>query len=482
MQLHSISGVQQTVQPTPRLMQMYIGVVAYDVLGEKIMSALLRRARVLPLLLLLAACAVFQPAAQQQQPIVFVHGNGDTAALWQTTEWRFESNGYDPKMLFAVDFPNPLARSVDAKPQPLRSSTTEQMTELAREVAEVRKLTGRDKVVLVGQSRGGYAIRNYLKNGGGAAYVSAAVLCGTPNHGVFDWEQTRGSEFNGKGAFLTQLNAGPDEVVAGVRFMTIRSDNNDKYAQPDARFLGRPGTPTGVGYDGPALKGAENVVIPKLDHRETGFSAPAFAEMYRFITGHPPARTDIVPQAEVVLNGKVNDMHGGVPTNLPVAGARVEIYQVSPTTGAREGAAVHAKTTGGDGLWGPFTAKPDAYYEFVVQVPGHAITHIYRSPFPRSSDIVHLRPADFAKGDAAAGSVLMISRPRGYFGVGRDTFLLDGKVPPGINAGVPAKSTGKLLLPAGPLRPVTARFNGETITMQNWPAKENNLEIAEFTY
>ncbi len=446
------------------------------------MSALLRRARALPLLLLLAACAAFQPAAQQQPPIVFVHGNGDTAALWETTEWRFESNGYDPKMLFAIEFPNPLARDVDAKPQALRSSSAEQMAELAQKVAEVRKLTGRDKVVLVGQSRGGYAIRNYLKNGGGAAYVSAAVLCGTPNHGVYDWVETRGSEFNGKGAFLTQLNAGPDEVVAGVRFMTIRSDNNDKYAQPDGRILGKPGTPTGVGYDGPALKGAENVVIPKLDHRETGFSALAFAQMYRFITGHPPARTDIVPEAEVVLNGKVNDMPGGVPTNLPVAGARVEIYQVSATTGAREGAAVHAKTTAADGLWGPFTAKPGAYYEFVIEVPGHAITHIYRSPFLRSSNIVYLSPADFAKGDATDGSVVMMIRPRGYFGYGRDTILLDGKVPPGINAGVPYINVGKIVLPAGPLRPVPARFNDEMITMQNWPAKDNNLEIAEFHY
>jgi triacylglycerol lipase len=59
------------------------------------MSKLLRRARALPLLLLLAACTAFQPAAEQQPPVVFVHGNGDTAALWHTTMWRFESNGYD---------------------------------------------------------------------------------------------------------------------------------------------------------------------------------------------------------------------------------------------------------------------------------------------------------------------------------------------------------------------------------------------------
>ena len=446
------------------------------------MSDLLRRARALPLLLLLAACAAFQPVAEQQPPIVFVHGNGDTAALWETTIWRFESNGYERKLLHAVDFSNPLARSDDAKPQPLRSSTADQMAELARNVADVRKRTGRDKVVLIGNSRGGNAIRNYVKNGGGAAYVSHAILSGAVNHGVSDWEETRGSEFNAKGAFLTQLNAGPDEVVAGVRFMTIRSDNNDKYAQPDGRFLGKPGRPTGVGYDGPELKGAENVVIPKIDHRETAFGPLAFAQMYRFITGRAPARTDIAPEAQVVLNGKVNGMQGGVATNLPVAGARVEIYEVSATTGARVGAAAHAKTTAAVGLWGPFKAKQGAYYEFVIQAPGHAITHIYRSPFPRSSDIVHLRPADIAKGDANAGSVVMMTRPRGYFGHGRDTFLLDGKVPPGINEGVPGTSTGKLLLPAGPLRPVPARFNDEAITLQNWPAKGNHLAIAEFHY
>jgi pimeloyl-ACP methyl ester carboxylesterase len=445
------------------------------------MSSLLRRASALSLLLLLAACAVLQPA-QPEAPIVFVHGNGDTAALWETTIWRFESNGYKRNLLYAVDLPNPLARSEDAKPQPLRSSTAEQMAELARAVADVRKRSGSDKVVLIGNSRGGYAIRNYLKNGGGAAYVSEAILCGTPNHGVYDWEETRGSEFNGKGPFLTQLNAGPDEVVAGVRFMTIRSDKNDKYAQPDGLFLGKPGRPTGVGYDGPALKGAENVVIPNIDHRETAFGPLAFAQMYRFVTGHAPARTDVAPESEVVLNGKVSGVSGGVPTNLPVAGARVEIYEVSAASGARLGPAVHVKTTAADGLWGPFAAKPGAYYEFVIEAPGHAITHIYRSPFPRSSDIVHLRPADIAKADANAGSVIMMSRPRGYFGHGRDTFLLDGKVPPGINQGVPGASIGKLLLPAGPLRPVAARFNDETITVQNWPAQEHHIVIAEFHY
>ena len=46
-------------------------------------------------LLLLSACAGPAPSPQAERtPIVFVHGNGDTAALWQSTIWRFESNGW----------------------------------------------------------------------------------------------------------------------------------------------------------------------------------------------------------------------------------------------------------------------------------------------------------------------------------------------------------------------------------------------------
>jgi pimeloyl-ACP methyl ester carboxylesterase len=302
-------------------------------------SLLLSRRAFILLLLALGACAQVPPVQDGRPPVIFVHGNGDTASLWTTTLWRFESNGYDRRLLHAIDFRYPLARNDDTKPQPLRSSTADQMQELAAKVEEVRKLTGSDKVALVGNSRGGNTIRNYLKNGGGAAYVSHAILGGTPNHGVSDWEETRGNEFNGKGPFLAQLNAGPDEVVDGVRFMTIRSDNNDKYAQPEGRFLGKPGRATGVGFDGPELKGAENVVIPAIDHRETSYDAPAFAEMFRFITGQSPPRLAIATESRMVLNGKVNGMEGGVPTNLPVAGATVEVYEVHPETGARRGGA-----------------------------------------------------------------------------------------------------------------------------------------------
>ena len=116
-------------------------------------------------------------------PIVFVHGNGDSAALWINNIWRFETNGFRRNLLWAVDLPIPNARSDDSKPQEYRSSTEDQMKELAAYVAQVKKTTHQPKVALIANSRGGNTVRNYLKNGGGASSVSHAILCGTPNKG-----------------------------------------------------------------------------------------------------------------------------------------------------------------------------------------------------------------------------------------------------------------------------------------------------------
>jgi hypothetical protein len=104
---------------------------------------------------------------------------------------------------------------------------------------------------------------------GRAARVSHAVLCGTPNRGVDDWPDRR-SEFNARGESLQRLNGGASDVVPETAFLTLRSDNNDLYAQSDAGLaLNRPGQATGVDAAGPELRRATNLVLPGLDHRET---------------------------------------------------------------------------------------------------------------------------------------------------------------------------------------------------------------------
>lgn len=451
--------------------------------------------------LAVSGCASHSPGADaggvplmaNAAPIVFVHGNGDTAALWQTTLWRFESNGWPRQRLHAIQMPFPLSRDDDGKTQAGRSSTAENMAYLMAEVQKVLKATGAEKVVLVANSRGGYAVRNYIANGGGEKTVSHAILGGTPNHGVWSIAGFREvNEFSGTGPFLTALNApknaAGDEVTGPVKWLTIRSDSNDKYAQPDGVWIGQKGKPTGVSFDGPALKGATNVVIARADHRETAFSQAAFEAMFTFLTGHAPQAAGITPEKAVRLSGLVTGLgadsrdakSGNFNNNMPLPGARLKIFAIDAASGARVGQAVLEHSVAADGQWGPLLTGPHTPLEFVLSAPGYATTHIYRSPFPRSSSLVNLHPERMAEADQGAASIVTMSRPRGYLDPARDAMMLDGAAPVGVPAGAGA-STAKVK-PAGAQRPITAEFNGERITGQTWPASAGDVVVLELTY
>ncbi|MFY8101514.1 MAG: hydrolase, partial [Allorhizobium sp.] len=82
--------------------------------------------------------------------------------------------------------------------------------------------------------------------------------------------------------------------------------------------------------------------------------------------------------------------------------------------------------------------------------------HMYRSAFPRSSNVLHLRAERIAPADQDAGSVVNFTRPRGYFDADRDTLSFDGiSPPPGISKGVGAGlAASKIKLPAGAQRSI----------------------------
>lgn len=443
--------------------------------------------------LALAGCAGL-PAMTGYPPIVFVHGNGDHAGLWQTTIWRFESNGWPRERLHAIDLPYPLARDDDGKPQPGRSSSAEAMEFLRAEVQRVLAASGARQLVLVGNSRGGLVIRNFLQNGGGAALVSHAVLGGTPNHGIWNVPgRNPGNEFAGNGPFLQQLNAAKnaagDEVTGPVRWLTLRSDHNDKYAQPHGRWIGAPELQTNVGHDGPALRGATNLVLPGADHREVSFSAAAFEATWRFLTGRAPRTLEVAPEAQVRLAGTVTGLgvdpadpaSGNFPNNRPLAGALLEVWEIDPASGERRGGALHGQRIGADGRFGPFTTRPDARLEFVLSAPGYATTHVYRSPFPRSSSWLRLRPERLAPAERQAPSVVVLTRPRGYFDPGRDRMAFDGQSPPpGALPGAGVSSSR--IRPALPGRAVVGEFNGERVVGRSWPAAEGHVSVLELTW
>lgn len=448
----------------------------------------------MPAALALGACAS-RPAAKHP-PILFLHGSGDSGALWQSTIWRFESNGWPSERLIALDQPMPLARDDDTVPQPGRSSTAQSLAFLTDRVAAVLRETGASQVVLIANSRGGNTVRNYVQNGGGAAHVSHAVLGGNPAHGIWNLAGfAEQSEFSGHSRFLTQLNApkgaNGDEVTPGVRWLTLRSDNNDKYAQSDGAWIGKPGVPTGVTPESPALRGATNAVLAGADHREVSYSPAAFAQAWTFITGSAPRTTGISAETPIVLDGRLTGLglvstdpaSGDFANNLPLVNAQLAVYAVDPATGARHGDAQWRKVIGPDGHWGPFTAQPRTAYEFEITAPGYATTHVYRSPFPRSSRFVHLRPERIARTDRDAQALVIFTRPRGYFDAQRDQMSLDGKTQlPGVPPRGAGVASAKLKLDTATPRSVVGEFNGERVVGQSWPAAAGHVTVLELTY
>src|ERR1700731_3313177 len=93
----------------------------------------------------LPARAQTAPAASgsaEIPPILFVHGNGDHAALWITTLWRMESNGIARERMFAINFTDPLARTDNEVAQENRSSSEQQRRELTEAIVELKRRTG----------------------------------------------------------------------------------------------------------------------------------------------------------------------------------------------------------------------------------------------------------------------------------------------------------------------------------------------------
>jgi triacylglycerol lipase len=430
------------------------------------------------------------PQPNTSIPIIFVHGNGDDAAKWIGIIWLFESNNYPPDKLFSIRFTHPNARASEIVGEDNRSSTTDVTAELSAFVTRVLIETHSTKVALIGSSRGGMTIRNYLLHGG-SNNVAFAITCGTPNHGVLAMDTNLDGEFNGKGHYLQSLNhayGDTSEVPPGVKMMTLRSDKLDKYAQPSGIAFGKPETATGVTYEGPALAGATNIVLPNLDHRELAFYPSAFAEMYKFITGTAPTTTQVTPIPSPTISGLITGFENGTFTNLPIAGAHLRIYQVGTTESTTPAYEIVTKA---DGKWGPFQASSTQEYDFDLEYQGRHI-RFYKAPIPRSTTLLNLRllpvptkPKDAVQTAAStpqSQSELFIDRPQGYLSRDRDAVLIDNKIANDEPGGLPLDDSFLAHLTTPPTQLVTVTLRKETIAARPSTDLVTDLPVVDFLW
>ena len=267
-------------------------------------------------------------------PIIFVHGGSGSGAQFESQAWRFTSNGY----------PSDYIRALEYDSSQINAILPAVLAELDALIAELQLQTGRPQVDLLGHSLGTFVSQTFLSTPARAANVAHYV----------------------------------------------NIDGSSAAAPPG----GVPTLALWAGADPPvgSIVGALNVTLAGQEHIETATSAEAFFEMYQFFRGEAPETTEVVPEApgHVRISGQVNFF----PSNVGIAGAFLEIWEVDPGTGLRtkkkpEAAALIDAT----GDWGPVKVHSFKSYELAVTRENEVDVNFFYEPFLRSDNLIRLNIA-----------------------------------------------------------------------------------------
>jgi len=309
------------------------------------------------------------------RPIVFVHGFAGSGEQFERPARLFESNGYPASWLYTYDYDS--------------TGPTGGSEPLDKFIDAVRAQTGFDKIDLIGHSRGTSVSKDYLSDPKRAAKVAHyANIAG----------RAAGNE-------------------GGVPTLVIGS-KGDKLLGP-----------------GSAKSGARHIVLEKPDHVGAATCSETFGHVFSFFNDGKVAQTlDVRPLEPIAVGGFTKIF----PSNTPLSGATVDVYEVAADTGRR----VHDRPDASfvaekSGKWGPFRAKPGQHYELCLTAPGaKRPVHFYREPYERTDLLVYLKTRD-PKLPATAqleealklsddSSTKIVSQLNGAIVAGRDSLKVNG--------------------------------------------------------
>jgi pimeloyl-ACP methyl ester carboxylesterase len=206
------------------------------------------------------------PSGSDRSPIVLVHAYLCNAGSWRWLRRRLAERGYD---VFAVDL------------EPF-CDIDRHVPVLARRVDEVRGRSSAGKVVLIGHSMGGLAIRAYLR-ACGPQYIERVVTLGAPHHGSLLARLApgeNGRQMRPDSPWLRAL-AASERGAFPVPFTSIYSRHDNLVAPQESS----------------RLTGADNVALTGVGHLTLLFSRRACAAVERALAG-PPVRSEFPAAAD----------------------------------------------------------------------------------------------------------------------------------------------------------------------------------------
>lgn len=195
----------------------------------------------------LAPVKITKAAADEKDPIIFVHGYTGSSTSYNTMKNWLVSEGWPSNYLFALQYSN------------TTGSNVRNADELSAYVKQVMSQTGANKVDIIAHSMGGLSTRYYIKNLDGGNTVDDVITLGSPHHGTntayFGTITAGAREMLPGSSFLTSLNSG-DETPNGsdplnkIQYTSIYS-SSDTVISP---------------YTSSILAGARNEQISGVSH------------------------------------------------------------------------------------------------------------------------------------------------------------------------------------------------------------------------
>jgi triacylglycerol lipase len=158
----------------------------------------------LAILLVVGIAPISVTADYPKVPILMVHGLGGASGSWYLVIQRLKSNGYDDSLLYTIDMVDNYSLCSE-----------NHITQISNKVEEIVSETGFNRIDVIGHSRGGSNLYDYMRFDNGPNRVRNWISLGGANNKVCltNWGQAPADPTPGNQTLYTSIYSLTDEIV-----------------------------------------------------------------------------------------------------------------------------------------------------------------------------------------------------------------------------------------------------------------------------
>jgi triacylglycerol lipase len=236
-------------------------------------------------------------AAQDQNPILFLHGGFKDKEDWVTMMGWFKADGWPDTTLYAYTF----AENDDCTFEVNINNTNQ----IKQWVDEILNETGADKIDIVAHSMGGMSSRYYIKFLGGIDTIDDYVSLGSPHHGN-NWSSCGREGVKEMALILNEGDETPGGILndtLGIRYDPIWNITyNSSHIPGTINYTSIYSRDDGIcQYISSPLDGAYNIEVEKIGHSQL-FKDESVYELVKVAVDFLPNGTPMTTPSWSVLH------------------------------------------------------------------------------------------------------------------------------------------------------------------------------------